>query len=320
MKSISTWKLIQNSMERKIPVMLLYVLESKGSSPGRQGFCMAVNRMGEMEGSIGGGMMEHKFVEMVKEKLLGSSAPGTDIKKQVHDKSAAKNQSGMICSGEQTILLHTLQPADLNHVESIIHSLEQHQNGTLTLSKAGILFYANPPEVDYGFFNPSEADWLYVEKTGYKNNLYIIGGGHCALALSRLMRSMDFYIRVYDDRADLKTMIENEAAHEKYSISSYEQITTSIPEGLNEYIVIMTFGYRSDDIVIRSLLGKNYRYLGVLGSQTKINKLFDDYRKEGINENCLQQIHTPIGLDIHSQTPEEIAVSIAAEIIRVKNS
>jgi len=134
------------------------------------------------------------------------------------------------------------------------------------------------------------------------------------------MRSMDFYIRVYDDRADLKTMIENEAAHEKYSISSYEQITTSIPEGLNEYIVIMTFGYRSDDIVIRSLLGKNYRYLGVLGSQTKINKLFDDYRKEGINENCLQQIHTPIGLDIHSQTPEEIAVSIAAEIIRVKNS
>jgi len=131
---------------------------------------------------------------------------------------------------------------------------------------------------------------------------------------------MDFYIRVYDDRADLKTMVENDAAHEKYSISNYEHIVNSIPEGTNEYIVIMTFGYRSDDIVIRGLLGKNYRYVGVLGSQTKINKLFDEYSREGISEHWLQQIHTPIGLDIHSQTPEEIAVSIAAEIIKVKNA
>jgi xanthine dehydrogenase accessory factor len=320
MKSISTWKLIRNSMGKKIPVMLLYVLESKGSSPGRQGFLMAVNATGEMDGSIGGGMMEHKFVEMAKEMLLSSSTHVTDIKKQVHDKTAARNQSGMICSGEQTILLHILQAADLSHVENIIQSLEQHQNGTLTLSPAGILFYADPPQVDYSFFIPSEGDWLYVEKTGYKNNLYIIGGGHCALALSRLMRSMDFYIRVYDDRADLKTMVENDAAHEKYSISNYEHIASSISEGKNEYIVIMTFGYRSDDLVIRGLLGKNYRYLGVLGSQTKINKLFNDYRKEGINENFLQQIHTPIGLEINSQTPEEIAVSIAAEIIRIKNT
>jgi xanthine dehydrogenase accessory factor len=319
MKSLNTWKLIHNSMENNIPVMLLYVLESQGSSPGRQGFLMAVNGAGEMSGSIGGGMMEHKFVEMAKERLQDHQE-GTDIRKQVHDKSATKNQSGMICSGEQTILLHTLQPADLSHVENIIQSLEQHQNGTLTLSPSGILFHDDPPEVEYGFFFPAEGDWRYVEKTGYINNLYIIGGGHCALALSRLMRSMDFYIRVYDDRADLKTMVENDAAHEKYFINSYEDIASSVAEGHGQYIVIMTFGYRSDDITIRSLLGKNFRYLGVLGSQTKINKLFNDYRKEGINESWLQQIHTPIGLDIHSQTPEEIAVSIAAEIIRVKNA
>ena len=88
----------------------------------------------------------------------------------------------------------------------------------------------------------------------------------------------------------------------------------------HQYIVIMTFGYRSDDIAIRSLLGKKYRFLGVLGSQTKINKLFDDYRKDGINEKWLQEIHSPVGLEIKSQTPAEIAVSIAAEIIRVKNA
>jgi xanthine dehydrogenase accessory factor len=320
MNSISTWKLVRSSMEQGIPVMLLYVLESWGSSPGRQGFFMAVNEKSEMDGSIGGGMMEHKFIEMAKEQLKNQSGTGTDIRKQVHDKSAVKNQSGMICSGEQTILLHTVQPAEANQIENIIHSLERLQNGTLILSPAGIRFSDEIPDRDYYFSMQSEHDWLYTEKTGYKNNLYIIGGGHCSLALSRLMRSMDFYIRVYDDRDDLKTMVENDAAHEKYFISGYEGIASSIPQGDHQYIVIMTFGYRSDDIAIRSLLGKKYRFLGVLGSQTKINKLFDDYRKDGINEKWLQDIHSPVGLEIKSQTPEEIAVSIAAEIIRVKNA
>src|SRR5215210_8695139 len=99
-KKIATWKLIANSLERNTPVMLLYVLESKGSSPGRQGFFMAVNAKGEMEGSIGGGIMEHKFVEMAKEKLRAASSELRvgQLKRQLHDKSAAKNQSGMICS------------------------------------------------------------------------------------------------------------------------------------------------------------------------------------------------------------------------------
>src|SRR5258707_3662856 len=107
-KAIQIWKLISNSLAANIPVMLLYVLESTGSSPGRQGFFMAVNANGEMEGSIGGGIMEHKFVEMAKEKLLAVSHEllAAGIKKQIHDKSVAKNQSGMICSGEQTILLY----------------------------------------------------------------------------------------------------------------------------------------------------------------------------------------------------------------------
>ena len=66
MKQQAAWRLISNSIKQDIPVMLLYVLESKGSSPGRKGFMMAVNRDGAMEGSIGGGIMEHKFIELEK--------------------------------------------------------------------------------------------------------------------------------------------------------------------------------------------------------------------------------------------------------------
>src|SRR5262245_28962249 len=114
MKNIATWKLVEQSLGANVPVMLLYVLESKGSSPGRQGFFMAVNANGDMQGSIGGGIMEHKFVEMVKEKLklLSAEEGSVYIRKQFHDKSAAKDQSGMICSGEQTILLYHVKESD----------------------------------------------------------------------------------------------------------------------------------------------------------------------------------------------------------------
>jgi len=301
--------------------MLLYVLQSSGSSPGRQGFFLAVNANGEMEGSIGGGIMEHKFVELAKEKLgvSGFGLREAEIRKQVHDKSPAKNQSGMICSGEQTILLYKVQEKDEEHITHVIVSSEQYKNGTLVLSPDGIQFNDSVPEKDFEFIFQSEEHWLYKEKTGYKNQIFIIGGGHCALAFSKLMRSMDFYIKVYDERKDLKTMLENDAAHEKHFLNDYKELKKLIPSGNTHYVVIMTFGYRGDDIAVRSLLDNEFKYIGLLGSKKKIEKMFAGYRDEGIKEEWLQRIHKPIGLAIKSQTPEEIAVSIAAEIIKIKN-
>ncbi len=281
---------------------------------------MVVNAKGEMEGSIGGGIMEHKFVEMVKERLKKQGSKEQELKKQIHDKSAANNQSGMICSGEQTIFLYPVREKDLNTVQKIIQSLEENKNGTLILSPDGILFSDAIPEKDFEFTFQAEDEWLYKEKTGYKNKLFIIGGGHCSLALSRLMRTMDFYVKVYDDRENLKTILENEVANERHFVKDYSVLTDKIPSGSNHYVVIMTFGYRTDDIALKALLNKEFKYIGVLGSKKKMEKLFEDYRKEGIDESLLQRIHTPIGLDIKSQTPEEIAVSIAAEIIKIKNA
>lgn len=298
--------------------MLLYVLESKGSSPGRQGFFMTVNAKGEMAGSIGGGIMEHKFVELAREKLrAGSQESG--VRKQIHDKATEGNQSGMICSGEQTILLYPVQSKDAKHIENIISSLLQNKNGTLILSPEDFQFISNIPATDFEYHFQSEDNWLYKEKTGYKNHLYIIGGGHCALALSKLMRGMDFYIILYEEREGLNTVTQNEFAHEVIIVDDYTALGYHISSGPNQYVVIMTFGYRTDDIALRSLLDKTFSYMGVLGSKKKMEKLFADFRKDGIGESVLQRIHTPVGLAIKSETPEEIAVSIAAEIITVKN-
>lgn len=322
-KSLPVWQLINKSLLENVPAMLLYVLESKGSSPGRQGFSMAVTAKGEMEGSIGGGIMEHKFVELAKEKMkkqdTGGKEQGSVLKKQVHDKMASADQSGMICSGEQTILLYAVKEKDAATVRSIIHSLEQHKNGTLRISPEGLFFSAAIPPADFHFDILPEQGWEYAEKTGYKNQLFIIGGGHCALAFSKLMREMDFYITLYEERESLHTVLQNEFAHEVNIVDDYTALSNLIPSGPNQYVVIMTFGYRTDDIALRSLINKTFTYLGVLGSKKKMEKLFDDYRADGIAEAVLQRIHSPVGLDISSQTPEEIAVSIAAEIIQVKN-
>jgi xanthine dehydrogenase accessory factor len=317
-RSLQIWKFIEKSLDEQIPVVLLYVLESRGSSPGRQGFFMAVNNNGEMEGSIGGGIMEHKFVELAKQKLSGREEQ-TQLRKQHHDKSATRDQSGMICSGEQTIWISPLQQYDKTIIRSLINSLQQNQEGTLSFTPGNISFSSQIPGSDYLFDYKSNEDWQYTERTGFKNQLSIIGAGHCSLALSKLMSDMDFYIRVYDDRDNLKTMMSNDFANEKYTVSGFEELGTLISEGKNHYVVIMTFGYRTDDIALRSLVGKKFTYLGLLGSANKIKKMFDDYKVAGLDQSWLETIHSPIGVQIHSQTPEEIAISIAAEIIAVKN-
>lgn len=315
-KQIATWQLIVNSLENDIPVLLFYVVESIGSSPGRKGFFMALNGKHEMEGSIGGGIMEHKFIEMGK-GFLKENEKDSLIKRQVHDKKAGLNKSGMICSGEQTLLIYPVKKENKKAIQQIIDLLSQHKTGSIRIIPEGITVSKNSGEDSFQLLNENE--WTYTQNIGYQNQLYIIGGGHCSLALSNLMSTMDFYTQVFDDRPDLNTVEKNHSAHEKVLLESYSHLDNKIAGGNNSYVVIMTFGYRSDDEALRALMNKRFKYLGVMGSKKKIEKMFETYRQEGIAQTTLDKIQAPIGIQINSRTPEEIAVSIAAEIIKVKN-
>jgi len=315
---METWQFILQSLRENIPVILLYVLESKGSSPGRQGFCMAVNAQNKLCGSIGGGIMEYKFAEQAKAMLAAGEIVQPLVRRQVHDKEATE-QSGMICSGEQTIFLWPLQQRDTATVQQLVQSLEQHEPGQLRLSPNGISFSFTPMPEPFWYHYSAPDEWELLERTGIKNRLYIIGGGHCALAFSALMRTMDFYITVLDERTGLHTMELNTTAQEKKVIENYTLLGDYITGGPDVYVVIMTFGYRTDQVALRALQHKSFRYLGVLGSKHKMKKLLEEWKAEGIDENWLNQVHTPIGIPVNSRTPAEIAVSIAAEIIREKN-
>jgi len=317
--NIDVWQFIADKFSAGIPVMLLYVLQSEGSSPGRQGFKMAVAKDNDFCGTIGGGIMEFKFVELAKARLQEDKAE-QDIYRQVHDKAAGKDQSGMICSGEQTIFLYRIISADLTHIEALIRSAKEMKTGTLQLNNSGIEFSDDVPEAHFEFIPTSADEFTLKEKTGFKNTLHIIGGGHCALALSKLMSEMDFYIHIYDERASLNTLEQNIYAHQRTILTSYTELTKLTRGADDTYVVVMTFGYRTDDIALRALADKTFKYLGVLGSKNKMKKLFEQYRAENISEQFLSSIRSPIGIQIKSKTTAEIAVSIAAEIISVKNS
>src|SRR5688572_25220999 len=320
-KELDLWQFIAERLGRNESVMLLVVAESSGSSPGRQGYKMVVAADGELCGSIGGGLMEVSLVELAKgksKKLKGKTE--VTVIDQIHRKDVP-NSSGMICSGKQSVILTSLTPENVETTRIVVDALKTRVPSVLTITPRG--FNIEPDKAgipNFHFERFTETDFVYREKLGFKNDLYIVGGGHCALALSELMSKMDFHISILDDRPELNTIEKNKFAHEISFIESYEGIGDLIPSGTNSYVVVMTLGYRSDETVIRALLDKKFKYFGVLGSKAKMATLMKELRDEGLDDAKLARIHTPIGLPINSRTPEEIAVSIAAEIIAVKNA
>ena len=312
--------------------MLLVVATSSGSSPGRPGYKMAVAEDGQLTGSIGGGVMEVNLVEQSR-SILGAQASlpaslqsdeklHSDIVDQVHRKNVP-NSSGMICSGKQTVLFNHLTPEGINTVRAATNAVKTRDGSTLEIAPGTIEVLpakAGTQNIDIEFERRTNDDFEYRERLGAKNDLYIIGGGHCALALSELMSRMDFHVRIFDDRPELNTIDKNRFADEINVIDSYEGIVKHVDARDRSYVVVMTLGYKSDAVVIRQLINKDFKYFGVLGSKAKMTTLFHELIDEGFSKERLDRIHTPIGLPINSHSPEEIAVSIAAEIISIKNN
>jgi xanthine dehydrogenase accessory factor len=317
-KDLELWNFVAERSRRNEDVMLLIVAESTGSSPGRAGYKMAVAADGELCGSIGGGVME---VSLVKQARTTMSEPGfARVREQVH-RNNVPNASGMICSGKQTVIVKRLTADDLNRVQQIIDCLNESVANSFEISNSKFEIVENRPDGSaIAFTKTNEDEFLYSERLANKYQLLIVGGGHCTLALSELMSRMDFRISIFDDRPELNTLAKNKFADEITIIEGYDKIATHIPDGNDVYVVVMTLGYASDAVVIRRLIDHDVKYLGVLGSKAKMATLMKELEAEGFAADRLARIHTPIGIHIHSRTPEEIAVSIAAEIISIKNS
>ena len=115
----------------------------------------------------------------------------------------------MICSGEQTNFLYKVHEEDLSTIKNLIEALEQNKNGVVEISSSGLKYSSNESIPENFFFEmESEENWRYKERVGYKNHLYIIGGGHCSLTFSKIMSMMDFYICLFVNSYNLNTFEE----------------------------------------------------------------------------------------------------------------
>jgi Xanthine and CO dehydrogenases maturation factor, XdhC/CoxF family len=311
------YKHLLSKLQTNQNVYLLTVIENSGSSPGRKGFKMLVAEDGFIFGSIGGGVMEFSLVESTK-KLLEEGNLKIFFKKQVH-RGDKENGSGMICSGEQTVVFHPLDAKHIPMISEMIDCLEGNKKEMLILTPTSIQLSNKELEDKFDIKIASEQDWIYKEQIGFKNTLYIIGGGHVSVAVSELFVTLGFYVIVFDDRENLNTLEQNTSAHQKL-IVDYREISNYISEGRQNYVAIMTNRYIDDKLILSNLLNKKLAYLGVLGSTAKLKAMWEVLQREGITKSQLSSVHGPIGISIKSQTPDEIAVSIAAEVIRVKNA
>jgi xanthine dehydrogenase accessory factor len=159
---------------------------------------------------------------------------------------------------------------------------------------------------------------VYIEPIEPSPELYVIGAGHVGFHLANLAHDVGFRVHVVDDR-------EKFASAERFPHAA-EVAVEDIPTWLERtplpsygYVVVVTRGHNNDLDAMRALAHRDLRYLGLIGSRAKVARIYDQLKGEGVDPTTLKRIHAPIGLDIGAVTPQEIAVSILAELIAVKH-
>ena len=159
---------------------------------------------------------------------------------------------------------------------------------------------------------------IFCEFPAGDPRLILCGGGHVSIAVIRIARMAGFSITVLEDRS---SFAENaRAAGAGHVICApFEEGLSQIPGGPDAFFVVVTRGHQYDEICLRLIAEKEYAYAGMMGSRSRAEKIREHLRKSGADPRFLAELHSPIGLPIQAETPEEIAVSILAEIILEKN-
>ena len=317
MKETEFWNFILKTISSDKKAVLLVVAESSNSSPGRQGFKMVVNEDSDMIGTIGGGIMERSMTEYALDLLLEKKSK--KIKRLQHTDKTKFEKSGLICGGFQTIIFSVIDKTQTKLIENILSSINAKQKSELIISPLRIEFNSTESVLPVSFLYKSDEDWNYIESIGLPLISYIAGGGHVGLAVSRVMKSLGFYVVVFDHREDVYTIKQNQFADE-IIICNYDEIGSKIIEGERSYIIIVTPMHAGDKATLKSVLNKSVKYIGMMGSKRKIKTIFEALLNDGVNDELFKKVHTPIGIEIEAESPEEIAISIAAEIIKVKNN
>ncbi|MCA8962952.1 MAG: XdhC family protein [Planctomycetes bacterium] len=154
---------------------------------------------------------------------------------------------------------------------------------------------------------------VYIEPVGHPN-VVIFGAGHCARSLARLLAPLEYRTTVVDDRESYADPSHFPAGVDVV-VSPFESCARQVRLDSNAYVVIVTRGHDHDETVLEQVVRTDAPYVGLIGSRGKIGAIFKNLRSRGISDEALARVRAPIGIDIGSRSPDEVAISIAAEII-----
>jgi xanthine dehydrogenase accessory factor len=318
------------------------ILDTRGSSPRHTGAAMLVRADGSIAGTIGGGPLE---AGVIGRALDVTKSGGFCLEK--FDSA----QLGMMCGGGGNVLIEHVDPASATTQElfrSLVTLLDSGRKGWLVtvvpeeggegspvrrclVESDGSV--AGDPVCDAetlrglakrgGTYDRILADdpaRTHVQSVGAQGAAYVFGAGHCGEKLVPVLSTLGFFTVIIDDRPDFASRERFPAADRIVVPGSFDAVVETLPIDEESYLVIVTRGHSHDTNVLAQTLRTKARYIGMIGSKKKVAETFRALEEEGFSSDDLARVCAPIGLSIGAETPEEIAISIAAQIIQVRSA
>lgn len=327
------FRAMAQTLEAGQDTVLCSILASSGSTPRGAGAKMAVFEDGSTLGTIGGGAVELAAARQAFQVFT----TGESYLKGFCLSPNEVEDIGMICGGNVTVYYQFLdhkRPEDLSFVQRVCQLLEEDTDAWLVSRlEGGKVVGAGIFDRDRGlqFMDRSEEAALlphlkyrsiylkgqsscYIEPIVQKGQVYIFGGGHVGRALAPVLRDIDFRVTVYDNRPQLAQPGQF-PAEIGFILGDYRDIGAHITLTQSDYVVIMTPGHQADYEVLEQALRTPATYVGCIGSRHKVAATQARLLQAGLTRADLERIHSPIGLEIGADTPKEIAISVAAQLI-----
>ena len=306
-------------------VVLAAVQDSCGSAPRKTCSVMAVFADGRSLGSIGGGAIEFEVQKICREEM--HSAPENALTK-IEGYTLLPDGKGdlrMVCGGDVTIYFRTLLPTP-----EITGVFEQAVNDSrdrwlcIETVGTGAIFLAEKtteksgPLMSRPNYDEEGAGKCLTYPLSPSGYVYIFGGGHVGRALVETLTRIDFECIVYDEREEYASV----AAHPLAVCAihgAYTAIERTVRFTAADYVIVVTHGHQFDFEVLAQTVASKVKYVGCMGSRRKTAVIRERLKNEaGIEDADMERLHAPIGLEIGAETPEELAVSIAAELIAIR--
>jgi xanthine dehydrogenase accessory factor len=304
-------------LQAKEPFVLAVLVENKGSTPQKKGAKAIFLSDGRCIGTLGGGCLE---MEAKRRAIEALEKREPALFKLVLDNDFGWDD-GLICGGSVEIFLEPRPELYAAIWNELAHPPAQPMQLRVTIesqNKAELGQVSYVRSSDAAQAPSTAARREYAEVFLPKPILVIAGAGHVGHATARIASIVDFDVVIIDDRA---AYASKERFPEAKQVIVREPALAMRDFPINEdtYICVITRGHRNDAQVLRECIASTAAYIGMIGSKRKIRKIFDEFMHEGLaTEKQLKRVHAPIGLDIGSQTVEEIAVSIVAQLIQVR--